>query len=263
MKGGQLPDTTLNILRNKPYTVINVGLSGAEVRDYGDCVLKIQPHSEKSVNEVNFMRFLQGAITVPEVINYQTEEGFDYLLMTKLGGKMLCDGQYLTNPRTLFEKGAEVLYKLWHIPADECPSDMSLSTKLRFAEYNVVNNQVDMQNVNPSTFGANGRFKNPEHLLQWLKDNKPAEDIVISHGDLCLPNIFCCNGDTALIDFPYGGRADRYCDIALFYRSCKDNLEGGYGRFYCKFDEELFFNVLSITPDRDKIDYYILLDELF
>lgn len=258
-----LPESILKTVKTTPYTVINVGLSGAEVRGYENFVLKIQSRSEKSVNETAFMRFLYGLVPAPEVIDYQTQDGFDFLLMSKLRGEMLCSERYLTKPVKLFEKGAEVLYKLWQIPADRCPSDMSLGVKLRFAEYNVVNNLVDMQNVNKATFGANGRFKNPEHLLRWLNDNKPAEDTVVSHGDLCLPNIICRNGETAIIDFPYGGRADRYCDVALFYRSCKDNLQGGYGKYYCEFDEKLFFEVMSITPDRDKIDYYILLDELF
>lgn len=258
-----LPESILKAVGHRPYTVINVGMSGAEVRGYDNCILKIQPRSERSVNEAAFMRFLKGRICAPEVIDYQTTDGYDLLLMTKLEGKMLCDSQYLSDPKTLFEKGAEVLYRLWSIPAGECPSDMTLSVKLRFGEYNVVNNLVDMNNVNPTTFGKSGRFRNPEHLLQWLKDNAPEEDIAVSHGDMCLPNIFCHNGKTAIIDFPYGGRADRYCDIALFYRSCRDNLQGGYGKFYCEFDERLFFDILSITPDREKTDYYILLDELF
>ncbi|MDE6586219.1 MAG: aminoglycoside 3'-phosphotransferase [Clostridia bacterium] len=259
----ELPESILKTVRHKPYEVTRVGLSGAEVRVYENFVLKIQPHSATSVNEAAFMRFLQGKIPVPEVVLFQTQNGMDYLLMTRLRGRMLCSEEYLSNPKTLFEKAAKVLHMLWAIPAKDCPSDMSLSYKLRLAENNVVGNLVDVGNVNPSTFGAHGRFKNPEHLLRWLIDNKPAEDIVTSHGDLCLPNIFDCGGETAIIDFPYGGAADRYCDIALLYRSSKDNLQGGYGKFYSKFDEKLFFDVLSVTPDRDKIDYYILLDELF
>lgn len=252
-----------SLIADRSYSLISVGMSGAEVRDFGDCILKIQPASETSYNETVFMRFLKGRIAAPEVICYQTVDGLDYLLMTKLRGKMLCDKRYLSDSRLLFEKAGEALHKLWSIPASECPADMSLSVKLRLAEKNVTENRVDLDSVNPTTFGENGRFKSPEHLLQWLKDNKPEEDIAVSHGDFCLPNIFDCGTETAILDFPYGGRADRYSDIALLYRSCKDNLQGKYAKAYCNFDEELFFSVLGVSPDYDKIDYYILLDELF
>lgn len=256
-----LPQSILKIVKDKRFRVTHMGMSGAEVRIYDDFVLKVQPHTEASVNEAEFMRFLNGAITAPEIVAYDTQGGFDFLLMTRLKGRMLCE--QLSNPVKLFEKSAEVLYKLWSIPARQCPIDMSLAVKLRIAERNVNQNLVDMDNVNPNTFGKNGRFKNPEKLLQWLKDNKIDEDTVVSHGDLCLPNIIDCGEEVGIIDFPYGGRADRYCDIALLYRSSRGNLLGKYGGKAYGFDEQLFFSVLSLTPDRDKIDYYIFLDELF
>lgn len=61
--------------------------------------------------------------------------------------------------------------------------------RLEAAEYNVMHGLVDLDNVEPETFGPNG-FRNPEELLKWLKNNRPDEDIVFTHGDYCLPNIF-------------------------------------------------------------------------
>jgi len=43
-------------------------------------------------------------------------------------------------------------------------------------------------NVEPETYGENG-FENPEEFLQWLKENRPDEELTFSHGDFCLPNI--------------------------------------------------------------------------
>lgn len=259
-----LPQKISLLVGAKPYEVVNVGLSGASVLLYPNCVLKIQSHSEQSVNEVKFMRYLKGKILAPEVVEYETQNGVDYLLMSRLCGEMLTADKFLSNQTLLFEKVKEVLYTLRRLPSQDCPCDMTLERKLRLAQNNVQSNSVDMNNVNPLLLGKNGRFKSPEKLLQWLVDNKPNEDLKITHGDFCLPNIIACDKATGIIDFPYGGVADSFCDIALVMRSIKSNLGGEYGgKVYGEFNEKLFFDILNISPDYDKINYYVLLDELF
>lgn len=259
-----LPEKIFEIEQNKPYRVLTIGLSGAEVREYDDFVLKIQPRTVKSQNEATFMKFLENRTLAPKLLAYETQDGCDYILMSKLNGKMLCDDAYLQNQRQLLEFAGNAMHALYGLPVDECPCNMSLAVKLRLAEHNVVNNLVDLDMVNPDTFGKKGRFLNPEKLLAWLYDNKPREDLSVTHGDFCLPNILVCDAQVALIDFPYGGVADRYCDIALLYRSVRDNLQGEYGgRNYGALDEKMFFDVLGVACDYEKIDYYILLDELF
>lgn len=259
-----LPHKISLLVKNKPFKVVNIGLSGAEVRKYDNCVLKIQPHTEQSVNEVSFMRYLKGKILAPEVIEYETQNGMDYLLMSKLEGEMLTADKFLSNQALLFKKVQEVLHTLWRLPTQNCPCDMTLERKLRFAQFNVEQNKVDLNCVNPKLLGVNGRFKTPEALLRWLVENKPSEELTISHGDFCLPNIIACENGVGIIDFPYGGVADKYCDLALFYRSVKSNLAGEYGgKTYGELDEKLLFDTLGIAVNFDKIEYYVLLDELF
>lgn len=96
-------------------------------------------------------------------------------------------------------------------------------------------------------------------------DNRPDEDLVFSHGYFCLPNIFLKDDKVSgFIDLGNMGIADRYQDIALCYRSLNNNLAGAYGgKVYGKIDDNLLFDCLGITPDYEKIRYYILLDELF
>ena len=59
------------------------------------------------------------------------------------------------------------------------------------------------------------------------------------------------------------GIADKWEDIAMLYRSLRHNFDGTYGKVYPGLDPDSFFEELGIEPDREKIDYYILLDELF
>ena len=264
MKEIILPSNIAKLLENKTYATDSIGMSNAGVYVYDNKVLKIQPHSDETVNEATMLMFLAERKLAPQVIAHEMMDGTDFLLMEKCRGKMLCDSEILSNQRKLTEIAADLLHKLWSIDIASCPIDMSLKRKLKFAEYNVTHNLVDLNNVNPSTFGANGRFKNPEHLLKWLVDNQPREDLVVTHGDFCLPNVFFDGASAKVIDVGRGGVADKYQDIALFYRSFCDNLRGNYGgKYYGELDEKMFFSVLGITPDWNKIDYYIMLDELF
>lgn len=132
------------------------------------------------------------------------------------------------------------------------------------AEQNVRNKTYNTEDAEQGTYGDSG-FESPEALLSWLKDHQPNEDLVFSHGDFCLPNIFINqNRISAFIDLGRSGIADRYQDIALCYRSLKHNFSGVYsGIAYPGFDPEMLFDELEITPDYDKIHYYILLDEVF
>ncbi len=113
-----------------------------------------------------------------------------------------------------------------------------------------------MDNVEEDTFGEKG-FSSPKELYKYLLENKPEEELVFSHGDYCLPNIFSENNEiSGFIDLGRSGISDKWQDIALCVRS----LEHNFGSDIYK---EKFFKELGIPCDEKKVRYYILLDELF
>ena len=59
------------------------------------------------------------------------------------------------------------------------------------------------------------------------------------------------------------GVSDKWQDIALCYRSLRDNMNGSYGGKVYDFNPDLFFKKLGIEKDEKKLNYYLLLDELF
>ena len=139
-----------------------------------------------------------------------------------------------------------------------CPSPNILDDKLREAEYRVANGLCDTQNVEPGTYGPGG-FSSPAALLSWLKENRPQESPVFSHGDYCLPNIFVKGLKiSGFLDLGRSGISDPYQDIALCYRSLRCNFQNDP-----TFRPESLFEALELTPDWSRIRYYILLDELF
>lgn len=259
-----LPNSIKKMIGSEKCTVDNIGMSGSAVLLFGDKVLKIQNASDEAENEYIMMKRLRKKIPVPDVFAYEQEYGKSYLLMSKLGGEMSCSDGYMNNPELLTELLAKAMRMLWEVDIADCPSKINLDKKLEMAEYAVENNFIDMDRVESDTFGENG-FKNPRELLDWLIKNRPDEDLVLSHGDFCLPNIFFSkNAVSGFIDLTKTCAADRYQDIAICYRSLKHNFDGRYGgKAYKRFNPDILFEKLGIGPEWEKIRYYILLDELF
>lgn len=257
-----IPDSIKSKIGSQKYKVDKVGMSSSNILLFSDKVLKIQDICEEADNEIQAMQWLEGRLSVPRIIAHEKEDGKNYLLMTKVAGKMACDETYMNDPERLTGLLAQALKILWQMNISNCPLDWSLDRKLKAAQYAVENDLVDMD-VEPDTYGENG-FKDPEDLLRWLAANRPEEEKVLSHGDFCLPNIFIDNDKFSFIDLGRTGLADKWCDIALCYRSLMHNYSGKYGgKEYPGFCPDMLFDRLEIAPDWEKIRYYILLDELF
>jgi kanamycin kinase/aminoglycoside 3'-phosphotransferase-3 len=258
------PKSIETILGDRPYSFNTIGMSSAQVICYEDVVLKIEKQSEESDKELQMMEWLSDKLPVPQVLCSEKENDMSYLLMSKISGEISCSSEIIENPKHLVKMLAEGLRMLWKTDITTCPYNNSIDNKLRLAEIRVRNNLCDTEDAEPGTFGANG-FESPEKLLEWLKRNRPEEELVFSHGDYCLPNIMIKdNKINGFIDLGRSGIADKYQDIALCYRSLKHNFDGSYGgKVYEDFDALMLFDALQIDPDWDKIKYFILLDELF
>lgn len=261
-----IPEKIKSIVGTKAYSLDNVGMSDSQVRIYDEFVLKIQPQSTETNNEAEIARWVGNKIPIPTIIEYCVVNGISYTLMTKIDGEMLCSAEYLEQPKRLIKLVAQGIKRLWEIDVKACPYQTSrLSERLKIAEYNVHNNLVDLNSAEPETFGKNG-FSNPKELLNWLKNNRPEEDIVLTHGDYCLPNIFVKGNEiSGFIDIGKMGPADRWQDIAIAIRSLKHNFDGKYtgGDKIFDFNPQMLLDELNINFDEQKYKYYILLDELF
>lgn len=259
-----VPSKIKSLIDKKAFTVDDIGMSGNQVLIFEDMVLKIEDSPTSMQNQVQLMQWLEGKVPVPQVLVYEVENEKSYLLMSRVGGKMSCDTYYLEHPQMLLEALARGLQMLWDVDVRECPCIRNLDVVLQEARMRVENHLVDVDNVEPTTFGEGG-FKNPEHLLEWLESHRPSFEPMFSHGDFCLPNVFLKNGQIAgFIDLGRAGVGDKWNDIALCYRSLKHNFDGTYGgKVYENFHPEMLFEKLEIEPDWEKINYYLLLDELF
>lgn len=259
-----IPDSIARIISGRDYTENRIGMSGARVICFDDMVLKAEPISTEAVNEYRMMEWLQGRLSVPEVIAYEQHDGLSYLLMSRVPGRMLCSEDILSDGDRLLELAAQSCELLWNTDISGCPVSASLENKLKYAAERVSAGLCSTEDMEPGTYGPGG-FASPEHLLSWLEDNRPEERPVLSHGDLCLPNIFT-DGQTitGFIDIGRSGTADMHADLSILLRSIQHNLEGCYGgRAYPPLSPDRLFERLGINPDREQLRYYLLLDELF
>ena len=259
-----IPQPIRELIGNAPYTCDSIGKSGSAVLCYAHAVLKIEPAEEKFAGSVEMLQWLKGRLPVSEVLCAMTEGQTQYLLMSRVPGRMACDPCYTEDPDRLAGLLAEAIQALWSVDIAHCPKERRLSDDLLEAEQRVAQGLIDLDDTEPETFGPGG-FKDPEALLYWLKDNQPPLEPALSHGDLCLPNVFFENGRlTGFIDLGDCGISDKWRDLALCRRSLHHNISGHYAvRPRAGFDPDILFAKLSIVPDREKLRYYLLLDELF
>ena len=259
-----IPRSIATLVGDAPYTTDSIGKSGAAVLCYPEAVLKIAPTQDSFNSHIAMLRWLEDRLPAPKVLATAEERGMQYLLMSRIHGKMACDAQYTQNAAHLAELLAEALRILQAVDTTDCPVVHTLEQDLAEAEYRVAHGLVDVEDCEPETF-APGGFRDPEHLLHWLRDNKPEEEMTFCHGDLCLPNVFF-EGDrlSGFIDLGDCGLRDKYRDLALCHRSLRHNISGRYAaRPAPNFNPDILFHKLGITPDPEKLRYHVLLDELF
>lgn len=262
----QLPDEIRKIVDGQEYEINDVGMSESEVRIYENYVLKIQPKSIETDNEYSMICWLNQRIPTPTILVYCEKDNLAYTLMSRVDGQMLCTMERMSRPSQVIKTVAQGLKMLWEVDVKDCPyTTTRLDERLKRAEQLVSNGLVDVHNVEPDTFGPEG-FQSPKELLEWLKNHRPEEDIVLAHGDFCLPNIFVKDdGISGFIDLGKMGPADRWQDIAIAIRSLDHNFSGKYtdGKRIFDFKPEMLMDELPIDWDEEKYRYYLLLDELF
>ncbi|MGH8811034.1 MAG: APH(3') family aminoglycoside O-phosphotransferase [Advenella sp.] len=236
-----------------------IGESSADVfrifNDKGpDLFLKSEPISEYSElpNEAERLRWLkQAGLPGPAVLDYTKENNRYWLLMSAVVGCDLAGAKDLPALQVI-RIMASALRALHNVPVSECPFDHRLGQRIDVAGKRVGAGLVDESDFDDSRLGRSAS----ELFAELLLMHPTPEDLVVCHGDACLPNFMADeSGFTGFIDCGRLGISDRYQDLALAVRSIERNL----GPEWVK----PFFENYGTKPDEERIEFYCLLDEFF
>ncbi len=171
-----LPKRIKEIIGGRKYIQNKVGMSSAQVICFDDFVLKIEKLSEESENEYKMMAWLADKLPVAQVVCYEKDSNMSYLLMSRLTGEMSCSAALMENAKQLVGVLADGIKMFWKIDALSCPYCNSIDNKLILAEMRLKQGLINVEDSEMVTFGNTG-FKSPAELLQWLKDNRPDEEL--------------------------------------------------------------------------------------
>lgn len=206
--------------------------------------------------EKDIILWLNGRLPVPEVLFFEQYENTNFLLMREVEGIVgYEDYEMHQDPQRMIRLYSQGIRLFQTISTDGCPFDNRTSNRLNELAYLLAHNLAD---IDIDHWEDDTPFKDPDALYAYLQAHQPQEELVFSHGDFGDSNIFVKNDQVSgFIDLGRSGKADVWYDIAFCVRSIQNDL--GNEKEYL----DLFFDLVEVDPDWDKIKYYILLDEMF
>jgi aminoglycoside 3'-phosphotransferase-2 len=158
-------------------------------------------------------------VRVPKILRVDNNSAQTILLMEAVSGFPAHESPLAA--ADLVPALASALTLLHALPIAECPFDESIATRLSRAAAAIAADEVD-----PGAFDIRNRGTDPAALLKRLSADRPAEDLVVVHGDATLSNIIVdSDGTVGFVDCGNAGRGDRYTDLAVL---CPD-IEDHYG----------------------------------
>ena len=248
-------------LDTKDCQKASIGFSGDEVYivkggyENNDVVVKISKRIEV-MHEAQALIWLKQHTLVPTVYKWGRVEDYYYCIMECLKGVMYQEAFRELGVNEWIIQYALLVKSFHEIDYSNVPNHQVLRTKLSKIRKNI-------NKVNPTHFEREYRNFSAIELFNKLKTiHLEDSDLVLCHGDMCMPNIIWGNGLIGFIDVSGMGINDRYLDLAIALRTLRYNLELNGLECEEKYID-LFIQTYGINKlDQKKLEYYTILDEL-
>jgi streptomycin 3"-kinase len=149
------------------------------------------------------------------------------------------------------------------LASDQCPFDRSLAWMMHLARAAVAEDRVTVEFLPEALQGTP-----PTLVLEridaelTLRLAQERADLVVCHGDLCLPNVLvdpATDRFTAFIDLGRLGTADPYGDIALLLATARQTWSD---EAMARRAGQEFAEIYGTAVDAEREDFYLRLDAL-
>lgn len=200
------------------------------------------------------LQWLGSHVTVPAVCHFSASSDEAWLLMTALHGQTAHQAlaSHPDERIAIIDALAGFLRLLHAIPVEGCPYNSDHRLRLSEARWRLDAGLVDVDHFDAARCGWTARA-----VWDELRACLPfAADRVVTHGDFSLDNIIVADGMVVgCIDVGRAGIADRYQDLAILW-----NCLGDFG---AEAQRQLLAAYGIAEPDTRKIQFHIMLDEMF
>lgn len=252
----KLPCSIFNNIKGFSIKKITIGCSDSNVyKIYNEIEIKYLKIAKEGslIKEYNALLWLQNKLPVPEIICFEKLNSIEFLLTKSLKGVMICSDKLLIKPENAIDLLAAGFEKIYKVDISDCPFNVGLDYKLNLVKNNIkqglINEEFISEDILNKYNGING-------LYNYLNENRFIEKLCFSHGDASLPNIFVDEKEfIGFIDVGECGVADIWFDLAI----CEKSIKKNFGEEYVS----MFYKKIDVIPDRKKIEYYLLLMNLY
>ncbi|WP_459248268.1 APH(3'') family aminoglycoside O-phosphotransferase [Streptomyces youssoufiensis] len=198
----------------------------------------------------------------PRVLDWRRTDAGACLLTSAVPG-VPADQVSADELRAAWESLADAVRRLHAVPVAECPFRRGLDGVV-----DVARDVVSRDAVNPDFLPEEQRHTPPRELLARLtgqlalRREQEAADTVVSHGDLCLPNILLDPRTldvSGFIDLGRLGLADRHADLALLLTNARETWPD---EARARAADAAFAERYGVALDHDRLRFYLHLDPL-
>lgn len=198
------------------------------------------------------MAWAASRLPVPQLLAYGSEGGYEWLLTRGLPGVTAIDAAWLAAPARLVPLLAEGLRRVHALPIHDCPFDCRVATVVQEVWDRMQRSHTDNTNKFHTDVDVSRLASSLSHIERLRPEH---EDLVVCHGDYCLPNVLISENRVAgYIDLGDLGVADRWADLTMATWSVTYNLGPGW--------EDIFLARYGVARDDRKMDFYRLLSDL-
>lgn len=203
--------------------------------------------------EAERMRWARAYLPTPEVREHGAEGAVSWLVTRPLDGIDGTHPDLLGHPEALARRLARGLRRFHDdAPVARCPFDFRVEAALHHVRNKLEAGRIDQAR----DFHPEFAHLTPGEAVALLESTVlDGEDLVVCHGDYCLPNVLFVDGRASgYLDLGELGVADRWWDLAVATWSLTWNLGEGF--------EDLFLAEYGTEPDAARTRFYRLMYDL-